>query len=213
DTDEMLYRMAEYYTLLLRKYRLPVKQYVFFIGGKDIKKMFTEIQQENFIFRFHCINLQDYDFQVFLNSEIPEEVILAILANFGTEKPEKVANLILQKIKTLPIETFRLQKCVIHLEILANLRNLQELVIKILEKMALVYDLEKDLRFKQGLQKGEQKGIQKGIQKGMQKGKNLQAEVAVRNMIKKGFSFEQIADLLEVSLAFVQRVAKKLKKD
>ncbi|MDW8295482.1 MAG: hypothetical protein RMJ97_01240, partial [Raineya sp.] len=25
DTDEMLYRMAEYYTLLLRKYRLPVK--------------------------------------------------------------------------------------------------------------------------------------------------------------------------------------------
>lgn len=30
---EMVYRMAEYYMMLHRKYKLPVEQFVFFLGG------------------------------------------------------------------------------------------------------------------------------------------------------------------------------------
>jgi hypothetical protein len=40
--------------------------------------------------------------------------------------------------------------CVKPLEILSNLRNLQALIIKQLEIMALTYDIEKDIRFQQG---------------------------------------------------------------
>ncbi|MCS6796651.1 MAG: hypothetical protein NZ516_11910 [Raineya sp.] len=75
DSEEMIYRMAEYYAILLRKYRLEVHQYVFYIA-KTNPKMTTKISCKNFDFGFTLINLQDYSHEIFLNSDIPEEVIL-----------------------------------------------------------------------------------------------------------------------------------------
>lgn len=37
--------------------------------------------------------------------------------------------------------------------------------------MALVYDIERDVRYKQGMEKGMEKGIEKGIEKGLFEGK------------------------------------------
>ncbi|MCS6795833.1 MAG: hypothetical protein NZ516_07715 [Raineya sp.] len=85
------------------------------------------------------------------------EYILAILANFGSKTPEEVSTQILQKLKSLPIETFRREKCVIQLKILSKLRNLQEVIIQLLEKMALTYNIENNLRYRQGLEIGEKK--------------------------------------------------------
>ncbi|WP_448528395.1 hypothetical protein [Raineya sp.] len=197
DSEEMLYRMVEYFAILLRKYRLPIKQYVFFIGNREIRKMFSDLQLENFSFAYKIINLQTYSYKLFLNSDIPEEIILAILADFEDKKAEEVTIEILQQIKALSLETFRKEKCVVHLELLANLRNLQEVVQNLLEKMALVYNLENDLRFKQGLEKGLQKGLFNGV----------------KNMLMQGFSMEQIASLLEVSMDFIKEVAQKIQEE
>ena len=42
DEEEMVYRMGEYYFMLERKYKLPVKQFVIFLGV-DNPKMPTEL--------------------------------------------------------------------------------------------------------------------------------------------------------------------------
>jgi hypothetical protein len=122
DDTEMVYRMSEYFTMLLRKYKLPVKQYVFFINTKP-PIMPTHLQLEDLQFKFYLQNLQDIDYQLFIQSDKPEEVILAILANFGNVKSVDIIKIVLQRLQTLPTDTLRREKCVRQLEILSKLRK------------------------------------------------------------------------------------------
>jgi len=62
--------------------------------------------------------------------------------------------------------------------------------------MALTYDLENDIRYQQGEKIGEEK---KSI-------------TAIKNLIRLNLSHQQIADSLEVSLEFVEKVVKELSK-
>lgn len=199
DEAKMLYRMAEYYTILLRKYELEVRQFVFFIG-KGKAQMKTSLKHMHFEFSFKLLNLQEYSYKQFVFSDKPEEIILAILADFGKESPEEVVKVILEKLKTSPSETFRKEKCVVQLEVLSVLRNLQAEIIKQLEVMGLTYDLKNDLRFKQGIKEGQEKG------------QETKAITAIKKMLADNFSFEQIAKYLEVTVDFVKKIAKETKK-
>jgi hypothetical protein len=76
---DMAYRMAEYSIMLQWKYRLEVKQYVVYIGmGKS--SMPQSIVTEDFQFKYRVLALSSIDYKIFLNSDKPEEKILAILA-------------------------------------------------------------------------------------------------------------------------------------
>ena len=56
-----------------------------------------------------------------------------------------------------------------------------------------------------GIEKGIQAGIEKGIQAGIQKG---EAQI-MRNMYQKGFSLEQIADVVEKTVDEVKDIVMK----
>ena len=191
DEPEMAYRMLEYYAMLLRSHDLNLKQAVFFIGDK-IPKMNTRIEKENLSFGFTLIDMQQIDYKQFINSKKPEEVILAILADFGKEDTIKVIQNILKQIKTLTKPNLKQKKYVKQLEILSKLRGLQSEIINQLEIMALTYDLENDIRFKQGEEK--------------------KAILAVKVLLKLSLPHQQIADSLEVPLEFVKKIADSLKK-
>ena len=60
---EMPYRMAEYSIMLQRKYKLQVKQYIIFIGGKP--NMATNIVTEYFNFCYNMLSLSSIDYKVF----------------------------------------------------------------------------------------------------------------------------------------------------
>ncbi|MCU0447473.1 MAG: hypothetical protein MUE85_21455 [Microscillaceae bacterium] len=189
---KMVYRMHEYYALLLRKYELDVYQSVFYLQSKKAQ-MPTRLQKRHLDFQFDLINVQDFDYQTFINSNTPEEIILAILGNFGQTQATVVIQSVLEKLKSTTQDTTRREKCVKQLEILSNLRNLQAEIIKQLERMALTYDLEKDIRFKQGIEKGKIEVKVLGIQKALKRGR---------------LSLEEIAEDFEVSLDFVLQVKK-----
>lgn len=195
DEEDMVYRMLEYYALLLRKQKVKLKQVVFFIG-KGKAKMEKTIKHDALDFSFELINLQEIDYRVFLSSQKPEEIILAILGDFGNDKTDIVIETILQRIKDTTKPNLKRQKTVKQLEILSNLRKLQQQIINHLETMALTYDIENDIRFKQGEAKGEAK----------------KAASAVKNLLSSSLSFQQIADALEVPLEFVEKIAKQTKK-
>ena len=73
------------------------------------------------------------------------------------------------------------------LEILSNLRNLQKLTIKISEKMALVYDLKTDVRYKQGIE-----------------------QIIEKMLRKRKLSHEEIAEIVDVPVDHVQAIAQQL---
>jgi flagellar biosynthesis/type III secretory pathway protein FliH len=62
---------------------------------------------------------------------------------------------------------------------------------------------------KEGLEMGLEKGLEKGIQKGKAEGK---AEVVSNLIIKMGMTDAQAADIAGVSVDFVKKIRRKLKK-
>ncbi len=198
DEPKMAFRMNEYYAILLRKHGLDVHQIVFFIGeGKA--KMKRDIQRKNLSFSFEVINIQDFSYRLFIDSDKPEEIILAILVDFENESDETVIEIILRKIKSLQIDNSIQKKTVIQLEVLSNLRELQTKIIDQLHIMALTYDIEKDLRYQQGEAKGEAKGEIK------------RATETILEMLKDNFPVEKIAKYAKVSKEYVEEIAKELR--
>lgn len=80
DEPDMVYRMAEYYIMLERKYRLPVRQFVIFLGSAT-PQMTTQLDRPNLIFNFSLISFATLDYRLFLRSDRPEDVLLSVLAN------------------------------------------------------------------------------------------------------------------------------------
>jgi hypothetical protein len=96
----MVSRMLLYRAFLYHKYQLPVKQYVFYVGEKSAK-MPVSLSQDNLTFQFELRSIIDFDYEIFLNSDKPEEVILAILSDFGNHTPKEIIQEILDKILEL----------------------------------------------------------------------------------------------------------------
>jgi predicted transposase YdaD len=154
-------RMLLYYALFYKTYKLPVKQFVIFIGDTKKPKFITKIEHKNLSFEYTVVNLQDYDTELFLTSDKPEEVLLAILANFGTKKPEDVVQKILIRIQDIIGSGLKLQKYARQLQILSMLRKLQPQTNKIIQDMALIFDIREDIVYQQGISDAAEKAIVK----------------------------------------------------
>ncbi|WP_460954792.1 hypothetical protein [Spirosoma litoris] len=108
--------------MLRRKYKLPVRQYVLFIGPER-PKMRIQFDEERMRFEFLLIIFAQLDYQLFLTSKKPEEVVLAILADFKQENPETVVRQVIDRIDETAQGDFALKRYFQQLRILAQLRN------------------------------------------------------------------------------------------
>ena len=109
DEPKMIYRMLEYSAFLRRKYELTVKQFVFYIGQKR-SSMQTEYADDVLSFKFNLVSIRDIPYQIFLNSDKIEEVILSILGDFENDKPETIIAKILKKLTSLATEKIILER-------------------------------------------------------------------------------------------------------
>lgn len=197
DEPEMVYRMLDYYAMLERKYKLPVKQFVIFIG-LDKPKMPTQLDREMLKFKFPLVVLSELDYHIFLNSDKPEEIVLGILANFEGEKPENALKQIISRVKETTQGEFPLNRYFNQLRVLAQLRNL-ELDLKIAMDSIVEYiKEERDVLFLRGLDKGEATARERELTK------------FVAYLIQEGNkTFEQIAGIAETTVDFVREVHQK----
>lgn len=85
-----------------------------------------------------------------------------MLADFGNEGASAAFDHILDRVIQITEPNLERERIIKQLEVFSRLRNLQELFIKKMETMALTYDIESDIRFKQGEAKGEKIGKAKG---------------------------------------------------
>jgi len=145
---------------------------------------------------YEVIVLKQIPKEQFLHSEIPEEVVLAILCDFGEDDPAKVVRDILYNLKRILRKSNRIKKFQKQLLILSRLRKMELIVKTEVEAMTIHYDIETDGLFLKGIEEGIEKGIEKGIEQGIE----LEKQVFVHKLwALQEFSLEKIALLVDVS--------------
>src|SRR6187402_1000751 len=189
---DMVDRMAEYAVMLYRKYRLPVKQYVIFVGNGGIK-MITAIKHKNLRFRYKIIDFKNFDYKLFLNAEDPAIKVFAILGNFEKDGEEKAVENIYNEIKSADAAGLTGEKHFNQLNILVKLRNENiNLKFKNMISVSSFYTDEQDARYLVGKEHGIEQGIERGIEQGIEQGKR-QTAIRMKNL---GYEPELIAKVL-----------------
>lgn len=198
---EMVHRMLDYCALLLQKYDLPIEQYVLFLGrGKAT--MPSKIKYKNLQFHYNIIDIQQIDYHTFIDSDVPEEILLAILGDFKNEDTETVVKEIVAKLEKTVDLSLESEKLFQQLLILGRLRNLQEKIQEIMNSISKYIDIKEDFLYKRGELEGEEKGIEIGFEKATEK-------LIVNFLMKSKLTVEQIAEYAEVPLTYVIAIKQK----
>ncbi len=195
--NEMVYRMAEYYIMLLRKYALPIKQFVLFMGtGKA--RMPTEINHDRLKYSYQLITLSEISYKIFLKSDKPEEKILAILANFENDSEELALRNILTSVQAGAKGDFAEDRHLKQLRVLAQLRKLNIKLAEAMESITKFFKEERDPFF--------QRGEAKGKLEGKLEGKREEAITIATEMKKEGITVEQIARFTKLSAEEIEKL-------
>jgi hypothetical protein len=193
-----------YYGLLFEKHELPVNQFVIYLGnGKWTAS--TDIKHVNLQYNYQVISLNEIDYNTFVNSDAPEEIIFAILANFKGEDKKMVIQKIIKALENKAKGVKKLQKYIQQLEILSNLRNLQPEIIKQLSTMSITFDIKTDLRYQQGVETGLEQGLEKGL--------SINAYKVIRNILEEfpDWDDEKIANLANGTIEAVRSIRADMK--
>ena len=186
----MVYRMAEYFVMLSRLYKLEVRQYVIYIGpGRPDMSAYWHCRQMQFY--YDLIILSEIDYQLLLSSCDPSEKILAILADFKGNTPMAIIEQIITQIIDSAEGQLDPARHINQLRVLSQLRNLEEEISEIMESIATFFSIERDPFYKKGEAKGK--------------------KTIVKNLLRTtDFSTTRIASLAEVTEDFVLEVKKSL---
>lgn len=196
---DMVYRMAEYRAILQRKYKMPVRQFVLYLGrGKLTMK--NRLASEEVIDGFTMTDTRDFHPEQILRSTVPEEIILSILGRYPKQDATVVIQKILRRLQDLCDSPVQLQKYVKQLTILSRLRKLEGITKEQIKDMTIAYDISTDSLYQEGRQEGKQEGRQEGIE----------MVLRVKQLHEEGKTLSEIQRLLELPLATVERIVKRL---
>ena len=151
---EMVYRMAEYAVMLYRKYNLPVKQYVIFMGKHGIT-MSTNINEENLKFRYHILPLKTIDYKFFLQSDNPDVKVFSILGNFEKDGVDEAVKNIVAEVRSSAGGELALGKYFNQLRLLSYLRNdIVNIKLNEMVSVSSFFRWEKDSFYRKGKEDG-----------------------------------------------------------
>jgi predicted transposase YdaD len=205
--------MVEYRVMLQRKYRIPVKQYVLYIGP-DNMTMISSIDEENFTFRYKVVSLKEFDYKIFLHSDNPEEKVFAILANLGEDSPEKVVTAIVEDLKTVVDGDNDKRKYINQLKVLVHLLKIK-LKEEDMEPVSSFFTVEDDFVYIWGKEKGIKEGKELGIKEGKEEGIKIGKEEAINvgrqliketalEMKKRGIALKLISDVTKLPMEEIE---------
>jgi hypothetical protein len=197
DEKEMVYRMAEYSVMLMRRYQLPVKQYVIFLRDTQ-PAMRTYIATENLKFNYKLVRISEASYKLFLKADSPEVKMLGILANFEKEDSYGAIKEIIDQMQSVTKSDFAESRYFKQLRIFVQLRsNIEQQFEEAMETVTKFFKEENDFLYR----KGEVKG---------RKEENLKFVTYL--VTQTGLSDEQIADTSGATLNFIKSVRETLKK-
>ncbi len=198
ETD-MVYRMAEYRAILQRKYKLTVRQFVFYIG-QDKLTMKHQLEPDEVIAGFSLTDVQTFDPERVLASSIPEEIILGVLGDYPQGQATYIIQRIISRLQELCHEPILLQKYTKQLTILSRLRKLEIETKEQLDVMAITYDIYTDGLYLEGKKEGKKEGKREGIQVGIDK------VIHVKQLLNEGLSEREVSRKTRLSLETVRKI-------
>jgi predicted transposase YdaD len=208
NNNELVYRIGEYHGMGLRRKKMPMKHIVIYLGDTP-PTMRTTLEPNEVYSGFELLSVRDLDTNQLLSSQVPEVVLIAVLANYDKAQAETVLRLIIRKLKLLVSNKRVLKKYINQLMMLSRLRKIEALTIKISEEMPIHYDIETDALYLRGTEKGIERGREKGREEEAAK-KNY---LFVSNLLlNTDFSDDKIALLANVTISYVKQVRQELSK-
>lgn len=196
--SNMPLRMAIYNYMARYVYRLEVISIVIYVGNGPMKMDNKLLSLNGSKFKFKLIDIRNMKPGLFLGSNNPKEVILAILAGKDEQKRKLIIKEIINKLPQLTKSSSTLAELLEQLEIVSLLRgkDLQQLIKKQKETMPIIVDISEDYRFLEGKNKGIEEGIEEGLK--------LATNEIVKNLLRfTNHSPGQIASLVNVPIEFV----------
>ena len=187
----MIYRVGEYHGMSLKRYRLPIRHIVIYLGEKT-PTMPTQLRPEEVYTGFDLIDVHALNTNELLASQIPEVVLTAILSDYEPQKAEIILRQIINNLKKLVKNKRVLKKYINQLVMLSRLRKIESLTIKITEEMPIHFDYETDSLYL------------KGIEKGIEKRREEERKERVLSFWKKGIDSSMISNLLDLRIEQVE---------
>jgi len=96
----MIYRMAEYHGLGLKKYHLPIRHVVVYLGEAQ-PKMRTKLKPSEIFKGFTLVNARSFSPNKWLEQEEPSKVIMAILGDYQKKNAKLILTAIFQKLRRI----------------------------------------------------------------------------------------------------------------
>ncbi len=206
---QMLSRMMLYHAFLHYQRQLPIRQFVIYVG-REALRMEYQLETDSFSYRYGLVDLRSFPDQTFLESDHSQEVLLAILADFGGQEAGLIAQKILAKLRQSTSGTLELSQRTVQLARLALLRNLSTTVLTAAQHMALDIDITEDALYQLGIQKGEQTGLQKGKEEGEQRGEQKGKEETALNMLREGFAEDVVTRITNLPAERIAQLRQQL---
>ncbi len=201
---DMCSRMLLYHAMIWNKYKIPVIGAVIYIGEERMK-MTKEISFDNLFYRYKIIDFKELDPSMFLDSEVPEEIMLALFTGVSTpERKRDVIRNILYKLQLLLSKDLqKLNQKLMQLEVFGELRSVQQIILEEEQYMAITYNLKNDLRYRQGLEEGMQMGYKKATSE-------RNADFVKCLIQHTDYDDAKIASTLNVSFSFVNEIRRSI---
>ncbi len=207
----MAERMAAYAYALRLKYELPVLSTVMYIGNKPL-------HMENFLsmgksyFEFQLIDIRQLDAAIFLESDNPKQIVLALLAGNKNSTRELIIRQILFKLQEkLSDSPMELKDRIIELETLSSLRY-KDILYNIIKEetiMPIVYDIRDLFSYQQGKEEGLSEGVAQGVTKGMLKGESKATLKIAKKMLRAGVDTLLVHQCTGLTLEELEKMIKK----
>ncbi len=201
---KMVYRMAEYKAMLQKKFMLPVLQFVLYLGSGKAS-MNTKLLENQIISGFNLTSLNNLPAADYLASEVPEELILAILADYPKADTGKVIAAVLQKLQRVSANSAELKRSIQQLLTLSRLRKLEIETQKQLDAMPISYNIEKD-----GLYLAGKASMQAKLQQLEQEKEEGVRSTIVQLLKRQVFDAATIAEIAGVTVEQVEELKEKL---
>ncbi|WP_256003279.1 hypothetical protein [Pedobacter deserti] len=158
---EMVYRMAEYSVMLMRRYKLPVKQFVIFLN-EVTPQMKTEIDTPCHKYKYELIRVSETNPDLYLRSEVPHVKMMGILANIPHGKLKEDLQAIVDGIARSTESDLEKNKLFNQLRIFVQLRsNLVHQLEEIMQSVSTFFKEENDIFYRRGEARGEARGAER----------------------------------------------------
>jgi len=109
--EDLRKRNLVHYALFHSITGLPLRQIVIYGGKSDPRHIIqNHLLTLSLELRFEVVVLKQIPKELFIHSDVPEEVVLAILCDFGEDQPEQVVRQILQHLHKICRNSNRIKK-------------------------------------------------------------------------------------------------------